>query len=324
MIDQRLHVLRMLAEHGTVTATARALNYTPSAVSHQLRTLARDLGVSCSSPEGARVRLTPAARTLLAHADDLFAQWEEIRAEVARSADERTGSLRIVRLLHRRRRAAAVVARRVAEAHPRVDGPDHRGRPRGLLRPAAGRPGRPRRGRRHRVPAARAPTRASTSSRCWTTRWTCWSRREPPARRPVLGVCSARPPTSPGSCDRPGRPHHQLVLAACAAAGFTPGRAHEAAEWDTGAALVAAGFGRRPGPPPRPAARPATRSCGSRCAATRDRPGTSSPACAGAAASIRCSPRRCVFWTELRVRQVPRPADGTLDRPNSRTYLHVV
>ena len=37
MIDQRLHVLRMLAEHGTVTAVARALNYTPSAVSHQLR-----------------------------------------------------------------------------------------------------------------------------------------------------------------------------------------------------------------------------------------------------------------------------------------------
>ena len=33
------------------------------------------------------------------------------------------------------------------------------------------------------------------------------------------------------------------MLAACAEAGFTPAIAHEAAEWDTGAALVAAGLG---------------------------------------------------------------------------------
>src|SRR5699024_3333525 len=43
--------------------------------------------------------------------------------------------------------------------------------------------------------------------------------------------------------DRPGRPYHQLVLTACSAAGFTPAIAHEATEWDTGAALVAAGLG---------------------------------------------------------------------------------
>ena len=47
----------------------------------------------------------------------------------------------------------------------------------------------------------------------------------------------------PWLMDRPGRPHHQLVLTACAAAGFRPNVAHEAVEWDTGAALVAAGFG---------------------------------------------------------------------------------
>lgn len=43
--------------------------------------------------------------------------------------------------------------------------------------------------------------------------------------------------------DRPGRPLHQLVQSACAAAGFSPSVAHEAAEWDTGAALVDAGLG---------------------------------------------------------------------------------
>jgi DNA-binding transcriptional LysR family regulator len=43
--------------------------------------------------------------------------------------------------------------------------------------------------------------------------------------------------------DRPGRPYHQLLVTACATAGFTPAVAHVATEWDTGAALVAGGLG---------------------------------------------------------------------------------
>jgi len=41
----------------------------------------------------------------------------------------------------------------------------------------------------------------------------------------------------------PGTAYHQLVLLACASAGFAPGIAHYADEWDLGAALVARGFG---------------------------------------------------------------------------------
>jgi DNA-binding transcriptional LysR family regulator len=41
----------------------------------------------------------------------------------------------------------------------------------------------------------------------------------------------------------PGTAYHQLVLLACASAGFAPGIAHHADEWDLGAALVARGFG---------------------------------------------------------------------------------
>jgi DNA-binding transcriptional LysR family regulator len=47
----------------------------------------------------------------------------------------------------------------------------------------------------------------------------------------------------PWVLDRPGRPYHQLVLTACAATGFTPAIAHEASEWETGAALVGEGLG---------------------------------------------------------------------------------
>lgn len=43
--------------------------------------------------------------------------------------------------------------------------------------------------------------------------------------------------------DRPGRPYQRLVAGACLAAGFSPRIAHEAVEWETGAALVHAGLG---------------------------------------------------------------------------------
>ncbi len=76
MIDRRIQVLRVVAERGTVTAAAAALSYTPSAVSHQLRTLARDLEVPLLEPVGRGVRLTAAAELLLRRSDELSARWE--------------------------------------------------------------------------------------------------------------------------------------------------------------------------------------------------------------------------------------------------------
>jgi DNA-binding transcriptional LysR family regulator len=84
MIDlRRLQVLRMLDEHGTVTAAAAALHLTPSAVSQQIRLLGRDVGVELLERVGRGVRLTPAARVLLGHADRLYADWEGVLAEAA-------------------------------------------------------------------------------------------------------------------------------------------------------------------------------------------------------------------------------------------------
>lgn len=65
MIDRRVQILRTVASRGTVTAAADALGYTPSAISHQLRTLSRDLGIRLLEPDGRRVQLTLAARLLL-------------------------------------------------------------------------------------------------------------------------------------------------------------------------------------------------------------------------------------------------------------------
>lgn len=95
MIDRRLQVLRMVRQHGTVTEAARALHLTPSAVSQQLRGLARDLDVELLRPHGRRVRLTPAADIVLEHADVLYARWEEAQADLDAYRTGERGPLRL-------------------------------------------------------------------------------------------------------------------------------------------------------------------------------------------------------------------------------------
>jgi DNA-binding transcriptional LysR family regulator len=79
---RRLQVLRVLQQHQTVTGTARALHLTPSAVSQQVRLLGQDLGVELVRRHGRHIRLTPAAESLIAYTDDLYAGWEEVITEV--------------------------------------------------------------------------------------------------------------------------------------------------------------------------------------------------------------------------------------------------
>ncbi|WP_030018602.1 LysR family transcriptional regulator [Streptomyces monomycini] len=85
MIDLRLlQTLRVLHAQATVTATARALNLSPSAVSQQLRQLSRQVGADLLERDGRRLRLTEAGQVLLGHADALTAQWERVRADLGR------------------------------------------------------------------------------------------------------------------------------------------------------------------------------------------------------------------------------------------------
>nr|WP_042184978.1 LysR family transcriptional regulator [Kibdelosporangium sp. MJ126-NF4]CEL16428.1 FIG01127108: hypothetical protein [Kibdelosporangium sp. MJ126-NF4]CTQ90380.1 FIG01127108: hypothetical protein [Kibdelosporangium sp. MJ126-NF4] len=96
MIDlRRLHVLRAVSHHGTITAAARSLHFTTSAASQQIRQLARELGVDLLEPHGRRVRLTSAARTLLAHADAIEARWEQAEIDLRAVGDEPAGLLRL-------------------------------------------------------------------------------------------------------------------------------------------------------------------------------------------------------------------------------------
>jgi molybdate transport repressor ModE-like protein len=89
---RRLQMLRLVHQHGTVTAAAALAHLTPSAVSHQLRQLSREVGVPLLEQSGRRVRLTPAGQKLVAHADALQARWEQARADLD---DDESGLLRL-------------------------------------------------------------------------------------------------------------------------------------------------------------------------------------------------------------------------------------
>ncbi|MGH4031136.1 LysR family transcriptional regulator [Actinomycetota bacterium Odt1-20B] len=113
-----LQTFRVLNDQGTVTAAARALNLSPSAVSQQLRQLARQAGVDLLEPDGRRLRLTAAGRTLLTHADTLCAQWERARAELSRHGARAHRTLRLAGFATGVGPLLAPVARQLRAATP--------------------------------------------------------------------------------------------------------------------------------------------------------------------------------------------------------------
>ncbi|TCK01065.1 LysR family transcriptional regulator [Nocardia alba] len=92
---ERLRILRELADRGTVAAVAEALSMTPSAVSQQLKVLAREAGVALLEPDGRRVRLTDAGQALVLRADDVLAAMNRATAEMAHYRGSPRGQVRV-------------------------------------------------------------------------------------------------------------------------------------------------------------------------------------------------------------------------------------
>ncbi|NGO73554.1 LysR family transcriptional regulator [Streptomyces boncukensis] len=80
---RRLHILRAVADHRTVTAAAAALYLTPSAVSQQLTALEQETGHRLVERGARGVQLTPAGEILLRHTNAVLAQLERAAAELA-------------------------------------------------------------------------------------------------------------------------------------------------------------------------------------------------------------------------------------------------
>lgn len=241
MIDRRLLVLRTLSEHHTVTETADVLNYTPSAVSAQLRGLAEQLGVELLKPDGRRVQLTPAGRLLVARSADLSRVWEEIRAELAGHADVEHSALRLCgfstpmaaimpNLAMRLQLRWPHLLVRIEEANPAAcfemlstDAADLAVLVANQDVPATGDP------RFEQRPLLDDPLDLLVRED------------HPMSSRTSLELADLA--TEAWITDRAGSAYHQLFLTACLAAGFMPNVAHHASEWDAAAALVAVGLG---------------------------------------------------------------------------------
>ncbi|MDX2974598.1 LysR family transcriptional regulator, partial [Kribbella solani] len=87
MIDlHRLRLLREVHGRGTVHGAARALGYSPSAISQQLAVLEREAGTRLLERVGRNVRLTAAGEVLVRHASVLLEGVEAAEAELAAAA----------------------------------------------------------------------------------------------------------------------------------------------------------------------------------------------------------------------------------------------
>lgn len=95
---RHLELLRDLAHYGSVTAVARATFRTPSAVSQQLRTAQRDLGVSLVEPAGRGIRLTEAGRVLAECGTDVAAAIERVQARWDTFRNDLTGTVSVAAL----------------------------------------------------------------------------------------------------------------------------------------------------------------------------------------------------------------------------------
>jgi DNA-binding transcriptional LysR family regulator len=122
MLDlRRLKLLREVDARGTVHSAARALAYTPSAISQQLAVLEREAGAKLLERSGRNVRLTDAGRVLVRHAATLLDGMEAAEAELAGLAAGRpAGVVRVSAFQSAFLRIVAPAVAALAQSHPDV------------------------------------------------------------------------------------------------------------------------------------------------------------------------------------------------------------
>lgn len=94
---ERIHltILREVEQRGSLTAAARALHVTQSALSHTIKKLEQQLGVAVWLREGRSLRLTQAGEYLLSVANRLLPQLAHAEATLGQYAQGERGTLRI-------------------------------------------------------------------------------------------------------------------------------------------------------------------------------------------------------------------------------------
>lgn len=117
----RLRILREVHERGTISAAAEALYLTPSAISHQLGVLEREVGVSLLERTARSVHLTDAGVRLVAHAERILAACEAALADVAHFAETITGTVRLSVFQTAAQTFALPAVAALRQAHPSLE-----------------------------------------------------------------------------------------------------------------------------------------------------------------------------------------------------------
>ena len=117
---RKLRVLVELSRLGTMSAVAQATGYGTSAVSQQLAALEREAGVPLLEAAGRRVRLTPAGRRLVVHAEGILAAMTAAELDLAAAA-EPSGLVRVAGFTTALQQHLLPVADELARIHPLVE-----------------------------------------------------------------------------------------------------------------------------------------------------------------------------------------------------------
>ncbi len=121
MLDvRRLILLARVLETGSITAAAEALNYTPSAVSQQIRRLESEVEQPLLERLPRGIQPTEAGALLAAHARRVQAQLAAAEADLTEIAGLRRGQLSIGTFPTVGSSLLPLVVRRFKEAHPQI------------------------------------------------------------------------------------------------------------------------------------------------------------------------------------------------------------
>lgn len=122
MLDvARLRVLVAVAEHGSVTAAANALNFAQPSVSHHLTRLQAETGVQLITRAGRGIRLTPEGEALARRAVEIIGRVEAAEVELAELAGLRTSRIRVAAFESALSVWAPPAAATLRQRHPDLD-----------------------------------------------------------------------------------------------------------------------------------------------------------------------------------------------------------
>jgi DNA-binding transcriptional LysR family regulator len=117
----RLRVLVAVAQHGSVTAAARALNYAQPSVSHHLARLEAETGATLTQRSGRGIRLTDAGRLLAGRAEEILGRLDAAERELAAHVEQRQERIRLAGFASALATIVPAALSRLAAGHPGID-----------------------------------------------------------------------------------------------------------------------------------------------------------------------------------------------------------